>query len=296
MNEAAVKVPTQADDAAWRQTRGGRFTASVIGKLFTEPRTLTAQHVREYCYLLPDTPVTARTFKAELKVKIEEAGIVLFGDTALACIASKAAERLSCRTDNSATTRSMERGTLLEYGARILLSKYWKEIDGISWQGYGENSGATPDGLVEKGTETLDIKCPESFGDLVLFEDAVPDGDFEALESWNKGYAWQIMMQAKASGTKHAWLVYFTDRWPRIVITEEERRIVQQDIDEAADILGNLRGYPMFYRFDVDPDTNVAGFAYVAKRFELTEERSNRIDRVLKAAEDECQRFMALMS
>lgn len=283
--------PQQADVAAWHATRLGRFTASDIGKLFTEPRTLTAQHVREYIYLLPDTKPTAKTFKAELREKIREAGIHLFGDTALGLIASKAGERLTGVSEYGASTRSMDRGTMLEHAARVLLSRYWKQIDQVTFQAYGDNAGATPDGLTDGGNATIDIKCPEAFGDVILFDQMIGDVcDFDALESWNKNYAWQIMMQAKCAGTKYGWLVYFTDRLPITKITDVERMEVQAILDYVGERMSEENMFPKTYTFASD------GFHYAAKRFELTEERSKRIDQVLEAAEIECARFMALMS
>lgn len=287
---STLTAPQQSDTAAWEATRIGRFTASEVGKLFAEPRTLTAQHVREYCYLLPDTKPTAKTFKTELREKIREAGITLFGDTALGLIASKAGERLTGHPKAFASTRSMDRGTMLEHAARHLLSRYWRPIDQVTFQAYGDNAGATPDGLTDGGQSTVDIKCPESFGDVILFDDAITEGDFDALESWNKNYAWQIMMQAKCAGTRYAWLVYFTDRLPLRKINDIERTEVQAILDYVGERMSEENQFPKTYTYASD------GFHFAAKRFELIEERSARIDAVLKAAEDECQRFMAMMS
>lgn len=285
-----LTAPQQADVRAWHNTRLGRFTASDIGKLFTEPRTLTAQHVREYCYLLPDTKPTARTFKSELREKINEAGITLFGDTALSLIASKAGERLTGVSEYNASTRSMDRGTMLEHVARHLLSTHWQRIDHVTFQPLGKNAGATPDGLTDQGASTVDIKCPEAFGDVLLFNQTVVNGDFDSLESWNKNYAWQIMMQAKCSGTKYAYLVYFTDRLPITKLTELERAEAQTILDYAGERMSEENQYPKTYTYGSN------GFHFAAKRFELTEEISARIDRVLAAAEVEVERFMALMS
>lgn len=295
-----LTAPHQTDSQAWKQTRVGRFTASEIGKLFTAPRTITPAHIEQYGHLCTSVERTKElksgprkgmivpndAFPAALKVAIEEAGVPFFGDTALSLIASKAAERISCRSDHSVDTRSTDRGTLLEHAARIILSKYWKHIDGVTFQAYGENSGATPDGLVENGTEPVDTKCPESFGDLLLFDTQVPDGDFDALESWDKGFAWQIMHQAKCCGARFANLVYFTDRLPAIILPEALVVEVQDVMNHVAYNLGELTNRPWHYKYETE------GFAFVAKRFELTDERSARIDRILNAAEVQCQEFV----
>lgn len=307
---STMTAPVQTDTAAWEETRLGKFTASTIGKLMQEPKSLSVAFMVEHAHLVTDMqmftalksgprkgePRLTPGFADKLKEACQAQGVPMFGEGAMQLIADKAMERITGRPTAQVSTRSMDRGTILEYGAAILLSRYWKTIERITWQGYGDNSGATPDGQVERGTESLDIKCKEATSELALFNRSVPDGDFEALESWNKLEAWQIMHQAKCCGMKYANLVYFTDRWARQIITDEERREVQYDMDEAANLLGNIRGYPIGYQFERDPNSGVYGFAYVAKRFELTEERSNRIDRVLKAAESECLITMASMA
>ena len=264
---STMTAPQQENAKAWHYTRAGRFTASEIGKLFTSPRSLTPE-------------------QKERKAK----GIPVFGDTALKLIASKAGERLTGATESFATTRSMDRGTMLEHAARHILSKHWRPIDQVTFQAYGPNAGATPDGLTDGGHATIDIKCPESFGDVILFDQTIGDVcDFETLESWDKNYAWQIMMQAKCAGTKYGWLVYFTDRLPLKKLDEIERTEVQAILDYVGERMSEENMYPKTYTFASD------GFHFSAKRFELTQERSDRIDAVLAAAEEECQRFMALM-
>lgn len=285
-----MTAPVQTDAAAWKQSRLGRFTASDLGKLFTEPRTLSQAHVIEYCHLLPDAKPNGRGYKTELRQAIADAGISLFGDTAMSLIASKAGERLTGVSENQATTRSMDRGTVLELAARYILSYHWKPIDNVTFLPLGENAGATPDGLTDNGHATVDIKCPESFGDVILFDQMVGDVcDFEALESWNKNYAWQIMMQAKCAGTRYGYLVYFTDRLPIHKLDDTERDLIQNMLNDYTWRLGEQTGRPWDYRYETN------GFHYAAKRFELTDERSKKIDQVLASAEVECQRIMAMM-
>lgn len=248
----------QHDTAAWQNQRLGKFTASTIGKLMTGPR-----------------------MTKELQARAD-AGEVFFGDTALAVIADKAAERVSGIAEFQPSTFAMKRGTVLEHAAKYLLSRHWQKVNDCAFQPRGKNSGATPDGILNDGS-TMDVKCPESFTDVMRFGAEVPDGDFDALLRWNKGYAWQIMHQALCAGSSEAWLVYFTDRLPWIKITHEERDAVQCILDEQCAEFNQENLYPFEYTF------GSPGFAYVARRFALTQDRADLIDRTLAAAEVECQ-------
>lgn len=305
MSTLLANSPAQSQDAEWEATRIGRFTASVIGKLMTPPKSMPFALALEAhangvtCGIEPYSilksgprkgqQVESKGFASAMMEAMDEAGFIVFGDTALSLIASKAAERMGQRPAPQVRTKSMDRGSLLEHAARILLSRYWKPIDGVSFQPYGENGGATPDGYIPSDESTWQVKCPEDPGDLMLFANAVPDGDFAALESWNKVYAWQVMMEAKASGCKYATFSLFTDRLPIHTITDLEREEVQVVMDAVAYKMGEALNYPIWYKYETN------GFAHVARRFELTQQRSDRIDRVLASAEDECERLQLLM-
>lgn len=178
-------------------SRVGRFTASMLGELMTEPRTLTAEQ------------------KAR-----KAAGIPVFGETAKKAIAMKAWERLAGVTNTGPLTRATERGNDLEAVAFSLLNQYWRPLtksyanDGFLE--YGDHAGATPDAYCDNGQATVDIKCPWNGEKLLLFADEVADDDHEALMGWDKNYYWQVMLQMLAAGTNTGYLVYFDDRVPMI--------------------------------------------------------------------------------
>ena len=281
------EVITPSIDGQLSGIRTGRFTASVFGDLLSEPRTLTPAHILDHGHLLPGTPTTDRGFNALLRKKIDEAGIVLFGDTALGLIASKAAERVTDRPAPHIATRSMDRGMILEHAARILLSRYWKPIDTTTFHPYGENSGGTPDGFVDKGESTWQVKCPEDPGDLLLFDAQVPDGDFEAMERWNRKHAWQLMVEAVSAGTKYATITMFTDRMALHDIEEHVKGEVQTVMDVVSHKMGEFENRAIWYMYEG------TGFAHISKRFELTDERKARIDRTLASAEVECLKMTA---
>ncbi len=288
-------APVQTDNAAWKATRGGKFTASTIGQLMME-RSLTDADVDNYESFLSGVERWTETktgknvgerrevtgYRKQLREELTRRNIFLFGDTAKRLIIQKAIERNGGILPNP-TSYAMTRGTLLEPAARILLSKYWTEIDGATFVPYGENSGCTPDGYIGQGSSTWDLKCPQDPADLMLYADAVPDGDFEALVAWNSIYAWQIMHQAKCCGVKYCTLTYFTDMYPLIPISDEERDEAQVHIDFWAERLAEQTGKPCAYQFASN------GFAYVSRQFELTEAISARIDAALQQAEVLCQ-------
>lgn len=178
-------------------TRVGRFTASNIGKLFTEPRTLSAEQ------------------KAR-----KAAGIPVFGDTATELIAQKAWERMAGITNSGPLTRATDRGNDLEAVAFSLLSRDWQPLSknyaNDGFLEYGEDAGATPDAYLDNGKATVDIKCPWNGEKLLLFSDEVADDDHDALLAWDKNYYWQVMLQMLAAGTDTGYLVYFDDRLPLV--------------------------------------------------------------------------------
>jgi hypothetical protein len=241
-----------AQQAGWKDTRIGRFTASTFGQLMTEPRS-----------------------KAE-----REAGA--WGKTAQGLITAKAIERLTGKWMNDVDTQPMRRGLLLEPAALYLLSKHWRTVEGVTWQAWGDNFGSTPDALVDRGAATMDIKCPGNAADVVRFADEVVDGDFDSLLAWDKGYAWQIMCQALTCGVKDCWLVYFTDRLPIHVLTNDERQEVQTLIDLRAEQHSQESFFPWRYDFASE------GYFYAAKMFTLTDEIEGRIISTLARAEAEC--------
>ena len=257
MSTLITSAPVQGDRAAWHDTRVGRFTASTIGALMTEPRS-----------------------KAD-----KDAG--KFGQTAMSLIMKKAVERINGRPVHTHADFSMKRGTLLEHAMIHLLNKYGTigEIAACTWQPLGTNSGATPDGLLEDGSP-VDLKCPQSEVDVYAFGDAVqPDGSWEQLLEWNKDYAWQVATQAMAVGSKYGTLIYATDKMPWVPITGEDVDTCNDIMEAVAEKLTSLTGQIYDYRLSTE---NGAGFAYVARTVEVPEYAFERIASVLERAEAEC--------
>jgi hypothetical protein len=257
-------VATQANRGLWDQARMGRFTASVIHKLFSE-RDLTDADVDEYADLSDmdrfvelksgerkGQIVEAKGFRKQLKDKMRAAGIPLFGDDGLSLIAQVAGERITQTPPFPATSAPMEWGLNTEEEAYVHLCEHWKPLEHAVFAPYGEFAGATPDAITSDGLMTVDIKCPYGSGVFVKWA-LIGDGE-EALFKFSKEYYWQIMMQAKSYGVERCALAYYD---PRL------------------------------------PDTATK---FIAREYTLVKEVSDRLDAVLNAAEAECLRMMEAMA
>lgn len=252
---STLLAPQQSDRSAWHDTRVGRFTASTIGALMTEPRS-----------------------KAD-----KEAG--KWSETAKMLINQKAVERVTGRPVHTSANFSMRRGTLLEHAAVYLLSKHWQPIDGSTLLLYGDNAGATPDGLLRDGS-TVDIKSPESEVQLFEFGDQVPEGDWEAMLAWDRTYAWQIATQALAAGTTRATLIYFSDRLAMRQWEEGERETCNAIMEAVGEKLLQETGQIYDYHIQASSD----GYGWVIRSFEIPAEAMERIETVIERASEERNR------
>ena len=212
-----------------------------------------------------------------------------FSEGAKKLISAKATERVTGIPVWTPANFDMKRGTLLEHAAVYLLSKHWQPVYGCTWMPIGENSGATPDGLLKDGTP-LDIKCPSSQVDILEFADQVPENDWEALLEWHKGYAWQVATQAMAAGTKEASLLYFTDRLHTIAIDDEDAQLCNTIMETIGDKMLQITGQMYDYRLSADQGRN--GYTFAARRFTIPPEAFAKINTVLSVAEVECQRMV----
>ena len=166
------------EQSAWIRNRKGKFTASEIWKLFTEPRT-----------------------KAD-----KEAG--KFSQTAESYITEKAVE-MAFGYRPKFTSKEMEHGIINEAAGFSAFLDY-APIQG--WEycpqeffAIDENSGASPDGICkveEQITAVVDIKCPQPLTFFALRA----EGD--ALEVEAK-YFYQLQMQMLATGSNVGYLVYY---------------------------------------------------------------------------------------
>lgn len=259
-------APQQTDRKAWGSDRIGAFTASTNGKLLTEPRSKAAKEAGE------------------------------LSETALVLIAEKATEIIKGKEIRSAWSWEMKRGFVLEAAMKYLLGKHWQEVFDCLMQRTGIWI-ATPDGLLSNG-EPVDIKCTNEV-DMMLFADQVPEGDWEALKKWNKGYAYQVATQAKACGTTHGNLVYCTDQIK--VIALDHHDIIKIHGEGLHDELGGLIGAACQRLFDeigtqftyqFNDAYNEPGFAFIARRFEIPAGEIELLEKAITAAYEHRDRMI----
>jgi hypothetical protein len=161
----------------WTQKRIGRFTASEIYKLFTDPKS-----------------------KAD-----KEAG--LFGETAMTYILEKAVEQYT-GFRKQFTSPEMMHGVINEEEAFNAFCQITdKDFDFTSKLFYeiNQNAGASPDGVLLEGLDIVsvcDVKCPQP----VTFFNQKQGGVIP------KAYFYQLQMQMLATGAKDAYLAYYLAR------------------------------------------------------------------------------------
>lgn len=246
---STLAAPLQTNRRAWADTRIGRFTASTIGALMTEPRSKAAKDAGEW------------------------------SETAKALISQKAVEYVTGKPTYTHANFSMRRGTLLEHAAIHLMNEHWKPLFECTWIPYGENGGATPDSLLEDNSP-FDVKSPESEVQLFEFADQVVEGDWHSLLKWDKNYAWQIAMQALAAGSDHASLAYFSDRVALRQWLDGERDTCNAVMAAIGDQLFNLSG--QMYEYHIPPSSE--GYGFVARTFEIPKSAFERINEVMERA------------
>lgn len=166
------------EQTTWMLQRKGKFTASEIWKLFTEPRT-----------------------KAD-----KEAGVL--SQTAETYVLEKAVE-MATGFRPKFTNKEMEHGIINEPAG---FSAFLDHIDLQGWEycpnefyTINEDSGASPDGICRQDGKIIavvDIKCPQP----LTFFGLRSQGN--ALEVEAK-YFYQLQMQMLATGASVGYLVYY---------------------------------------------------------------------------------------
>lgn len=162
----------------WQTARTGRFTASSIYKLFTEPKSKLDKEAGRLSE-------TALTYIFELAVE----------------------QHTGYRKEIS--TKEMTHGIVNEeegFEAFKLKSGLEFELTSNQFFKYGENAGASPDGILFDGidvTAVLDIKCP--FSPLSYYN--------QKMELYGtkipKAYYYQLQMQMLCTGAKKGYLARY---------------------------------------------------------------------------------------
>lgn len=163
----------------WINSRKGKFTASEIWKLFTEPRS-----------------------KAD-----KEAG--KFSQTAESYILEKAVE-IATGFRPKFTSKEMEHGIINEAEG---FDAFMSFTEGQGWTYHpdkffplGDDAGASPDGVRRNNfgepVDVVDIKCPQP----LTFFGLKAEGDKLEVEA---KYFYQLQMQMLATGAESGYLCYY---------------------------------------------------------------------------------------
>jgi len=162
----------------WHQHRVGKFTASEIHRLMTDPRN-KAQSLSE----------GAKTYVME-----------------------RVAERITgvpCKqVDNFAT----QWGNDHEDEARMMFTmKTGLIVEQIGFVPYGDDAGGSPDGVIPMVNSGVEIKCPfnsaNHISHLLIESNEQFKADF-------KEYYWQVQMNIMCNNAENWWFVSYDPRFP----------------------------------------------------------------------------------
>lgn len=288
-------VAQDGNSSAWFAARCGKFTASEISRLMSEPKSVTDEDIARYGHLLSDeeTWKVLKTgpragereyvtgYASKLIAAASEAGTPIFSSGALSYIDEIAWERVTGQGRPSGGGKPTDRGNDLEPVAFEILNRHWTPLTKGEFYPHpvmGSIAGASPDFLMARGQETGDLKCPHTFGHLVSFS-FLRNDDHEAFKAWDVNYYWQVMMQQSCTGTTKGHLTLFDDRAEIVRLTEDERNEAQTILDFMAERRAETTGFG--YRYEYASN----GFAFVDRWWSITPEIEKRI-RVYVAAAD----------
>ena len=147
--------------------------------------------------------------------------------------------------EESYTSKDMQRGIDLEPIAfrkfKELKTLEFLEVKEAYFMPYGENAGASPDGLVSNDA-VLEIKCPRS----TKFFKLVALGEKEI----DSNYYDQMQMQMLCSNSEKAYFFNYIifngkEMWHEIIINRDEKRIdlIKERIIEAVQIRNEFVEY-----------------------------------------------------
>ena len=178
-----IELADQSTDM-WDKVRLGKFTASTMFKLMSEPKSKEAKEAGELSE-------GAKTHVIE-KVAEDKTGESIF-------------------FENMATRHGHE----YEGTARALFSKMTGlEIGQTGFCSYGENAGGSPDGIfyrppIGEKDGIIEIKCP--FNSANHFEHILIESQ-EYFKANFKEYYWQMQANMLFTGTHKGWFISYDPR------------------------------------------------------------------------------------
>ena len=137
----------------------------------------------------------------------------------------------------------MQRGINLEPMAfekfKLIKQLEFIDVQKCSFFAYGQNSGASPDGLVNN-VAILEIKCPRSNKFFKLVKDSIID----------KNYIYQMQMQMMCTNSIKAhffnYLIFNgVEMWHEIIVERDEKMIdlIKSRINEASKLKEEFKQY-----------------------------------------------------
>lgn len=217
------EIKEEQRTSEWFSVRNGRFTGSEMYKLMTGgKRDMTEQELIEYKAANPKG--TRKTID------------VMFGETALSYIFQKACDVAFGRDEEEQfVSQDMLRGQMLEPIAfekfKELKEADFMTVEKTSFFVYGDNAGASPDGLVNSDA-VLEIKAPRP----TKFFKLVKDG-YDAIDN---EYIVQMQTEILCTNSKRAhffnYIIYNgVPMWHEIIVPRDEEMIakIKERIEEA---------------------------------------------------------------
>jgi putative phage-type endonuclease len=176
--EKQLSQITPQNELDWLQLRVGKFTASEIHRLMSEPKKKT------------------ETLSEAAKTYVLE----------------KVAERLTgvpCKSvDNLATQWGHENEPLAREAFELITGK---KVETVGFFPLGEDTGGSPDGTVDSGFSIIEIKCP--FNSANHIDHMLIDCD-EMFKADFKEYYWQMQMNMLCTGADKGYFISFDPRMP----------------------------------------------------------------------------------
>lgn len=178
--DSALLDASEQRDEVWRDARCGKFTASEIWKLMTEPQS-----------------------KAD-----KESG--KWSKTALTYINTKVAEELTGQVHQNSNAYPLVWGEEQEPFAKgILEQRTGLKVDKCTFIPFTDHSGGSPDGLIGDNA-ILEIKCPYNSSNQVEYLQVKSVKDIK--ETWPE-YYWQCQMNMLFSKRTHCYFVTYDPRF-----------------------------------------------------------------------------------
>lgn len=190
--KALLEVSEQRDEV-WRDARCGKFTASEIWKLMTEPQS-----------------------KAD-----KEAGN--WSKTALTYIHTKVAEELTGQVHQNSNAYPLVWGEEQEPNAKVQLEmRTGLRVTKCTFIPFTDHSGGSPDGLIGDNS-ILEIKCPYNSSNQIEYLLVKDMADIKKV--WPE-YYWQCQMNMLFSNRSHT---YFVTYDPRFTDEKHILRVIEFD-------------------------------------------------------------------